>query len=85
MATVTVYLEDNSLESARVLDFISWIKTIDPRLDVKLVNVSRMEDSEEFENIALPAFEINGTLITGSLDREQLQMILRSLAEQNLN
>lgn len=85
MATVTVYLEDNSLESARVLDFISWIKTIAPRLDVKLVNVSRMEDPEEFENIALPAFEINGTLITGSLDREQLQRILRSLAEQNLN
>lgn len=85
MATLTVYIEDNSAESARVLDFLGFLKTIAPGLDLRLVNVSRSERAPELGDVALPAFEIDGTVIPGQLPREQLHAILRALAERNLN
>jgi predicted thioredoxin/glutaredoxin len=85
VSELVIYVHDNCKESLRALDIASIVKTLLPKVRLKVVNIDRenVELPEDFEG---PVYVFNGELLkVGNPDPEQLISFLKLFEKSHMN
>ncbi len=74
-----IYISDNSAESIKALEYASKINMLLPKIDLEVVNISRVENEKPEYIIMVPAFVLDNEIIhLGKPNDEVLEKIIDS-------
>jgi arsenate reductase-like glutaredoxin family protein len=85
MAKITVYIKDNCQECAKALDVVSWIKSLAPDVEIRLIDMKSEEAPQFVKGADGPVYEVAGFYLKGNPNPEQLRQILELIAISSVN
>ena len=80
-----IYVRDNCFESGKALDIASWVKKLNPDINLRVVNLDR--DESDFKmGYQGPVYVFNGKIIRlGNPNNERLMEFVENFEKEHLN
>ncbi len=86
MASLTIYVKDNSFQCAEAIDLASRIKKRLPYVELEVVNIDRGFDKDSIVVDEEPVFVLDNEILhIGNPDEETLVKALAVFNQQHLN